>query len=457
MDETSLRAQLDLAVSDEPPLGHLVGDSLRAGRRLRRRRRAIGAASLSAAVVLLVGLVSAVTAGAFHEASRSRPPVAPESGTAYVASGSSVFPISLATHAIGAPISVPEGVMGPFPITAVTSPNGRTVYEVGESAAQGVVTVTPIDTATNTAGPTITIKGAYNPQEFVLSPNGKIAYLSGGGLFRINTVTNTVTKVLLPYHFESSWPMAFTPNGKTLYVVTYGQPRYGGRGRRVTAIQTATDTVLANIGIPADSPGNPFNIAITPNGKTAYVVDSVWNAKPGQNSVLPINLATNTPLTPIKIPAPRIADGLVIAPDGRTAYVLSPRAVTVINAATNQAGATISLPASPANAYYMEIAPNGKRLYVISTHGVVPISTASGAVLPTIRVPDLYPFDLMAITPDSRTIYVGAEVVNGFRRFHRVRIPNIVARGVIPISTATNTAGHFINLGGAPFSVAFAP
>jgi YVTN family beta-propeller protein len=225
----------------------------------------------------------------------------------------------------------------------------------------------------------------------------------------------------------------------------------------VTAIQTATDTVLANIGIPASSPGGPFNIAITPNGKTAYLVDSVWDAKPGENSVLPINLATNTPLTPIQIPAPRIADGFVMAPDGRTAYVLSPHAVTVINTVTNQAEATVNLPASTANAYYMAIAPNGKRLYVISTSGVFPIRTAGDTLLPTIKLPYLYDSDVIAITPDSRTIYVGAEIARGTHKVHGLRMPVIVARGVIPISTATGTAGHFINLGGDPFSIAFAP
>jgi hypothetical protein len=113
-------------------------------------------------------------------------------------------------------------------------------------------------------------------------------------------------------------------------------------------------------------------------------------------------------------------------------------------------------PASPANAYDMVIAPNGKTLYVISTGGVFPIRTASGTLLPTIRVPYLYSYDPIAITPDSRTIYVGAEITKGTHKVHGFRMPVIVARGVIPISTATNTAGRFINLGGDPFGITFA-
>jgi len=466
MDETSLRAQLELAVSAEPPLGHLVGNSLRAGRRLRRRRRATGAASLSAAAVVLVGVVPALTAGAGHQASRPRPAVAPEAGTAYVASGSTVTPISLATNTPGTPIQVPEGDAGPFPITAATSPNGRTVYEVGESAAQQVVTVTPIDTATNTAAPTITIKGAYDPQAFVVAPDGKTAYLSAPtGLFRISTATNTVSKApeckswygQERWRNGDCWPMAFTPNGDTLYVCTDTTPRNGGR--IVTAIPTTSDGPPTRIRLPlaGNEPGFPYFIAITPNGQTAYVLDEVAGAKPGLTTVVPIKVATNTPLAPIKIWAPGTTEGLVIAPDSRTAYVLSSRAVTAVNTATDQAEATIKLPEAAGNAYSMVLAPNGKTLYVLTPRGVVPIRTASGTVLPTIKVPYLYAFDVIAITPDSRTIYVGANITKGFRKVKQLRVPVIAARGIVPISTATNTAGHFINLGGDPFSITFAP
>jgi DNA-binding beta-propeller fold protein YncE len=105
----------------------------------------------------------------------------------------------------------------------------------------------------------------------------------------------------------------------------------------------------------------------------------------------------------------------------------------------------------------MVLAPNGKTLYVLTPRGVVPIRTASGTVLPTINVPHLLTFTVMAITPDSRTIYVGAATfrygtVNG----HRMPVKTVTA-GVVPISTATDTAGRFINLGGDPYSVAFAP
>ncbi len=65
--------------------------------------------------------------------------------------------------------------------------------------------------------------------------------------------------------------MAITPNGKTAYVSS---------GSTVTAIRTATNTTLKAISV-----GNAGDIAITPNGKTAYVVNG--------STVTPINTATN--------------------------------------------------------------------------------------------------------------------------------------------------------------------
>src|SRR5215467_3858033 len=103
------------------------------------------------------------------------------------------------------------------------------------------------------------------------------------------------------------------PASPTLYIYGYN---YAGsdQGGTVTPINTAT-------GIP----GTPIHvwrghlgdlsvgqIAITPDGKTAYVT--------GPGTVIPINTATNTPGPPIHIPGGYIR-AIAITPDGRTAYV----------------------------------------------------------------------------------------------------------------------------------------
>jgi YVTN family beta-propeller protein len=59
----------------------------------------------------------------------------------------------------------------------------------------------------------------------------------------------------------------------------------------VTPIRTATNTALA----PVKVGRLPEAIAITPDGKTAYVVNT------GSGTVTPIQTATNTALAPVKV------------------------------------------------------------------------------------------------------------------------------------------------------------
>jgi hypothetical protein len=488
MDETSFRAQLELAVSDEPPLGLLVGDILRAGRRLRRRRRAGAAATFSAAAVVLVAAVPSLTAGAGHPASQSRPAAAgqPETGTAYIATGSGVVPVSLATNTAAAPIKVAEAISDPFIPSAAATADGRTVYELGGNPGNGGTIVTPIDTATNTAGPATNL-GAVEPQDFVIAPDVHSAYVSASeGLYRIDTATHTASK-LTDCSAYGCGQMALTPDGKTLYVI---------EGRTVTVVQTASNTVLTTITLPQSAPGFAFKIAITPDGRTAYVLVQTFNAKPGVNSVVPINVATNTPGAPIKLQASGEADSIVIAPDSQTAYVLGSTdpcssgphlsrgasqrdrlrilarykcvahqqaEVTPIDIATNQAERAI-LPEPVTNREWqgesldmMALTPDGKTLYVLTQQGVIPISTASGTVLPIIDVPRLCTGGTdFAITPDGKTIYVGACITQTEKQGSVTASGVIVGGGVVPISTATNTAGPFINLGQQPVSITFA-
>ena len=459
MDELSLRVLLERATSPEPPLGQIVDNSLRAGRRLRQRRRATGAAALSAAAIVAVSTVPALTSGADHKVSKQGPAVVPvppaDARAAYVATiANTVVPISLTTNSVGTPIKVPDELPVSLETMAAATPNGRTLYEVGMNLGVGA-TVTPIDTSTNTAGPPITLR-RDQPTGIAVAPNGKTAYLTtDGGVVPISTATNTAGELIKTSRFGCR-SMAFTPNGKTLYVVN---PFGGARAApTVMPIRTATNTAMRPIKVPVLAQTNNVltNIAITPNGKTGYVADGVYQGGPHVNSVIPINLVTNRALAPIGIQASGQALGLVIAPDGRTAYVLSSRAVTPIDTATNRAEPAINLPESAGYAYHMALTPDGKTLYVITPRGVVPISTASTTVLPIINVPKLDLFTDLAITPDGRTIYVGARITRP-RMYRGHKVQQTVGGGVVPISTATNTAGRFINLGGTVAAITFAP
>ena len=77
----------------------------------------------------------------------------------------------------------------------------------------------------------------------------------------------------------------------------------------MTPIRTATNTA----GAPIPVGTGPFDIAITPNGKTAYVLNSAGD------TVTPIRTATNTAGPPI--PVGNEPFGIAITPNGKTAYV----------------------------------------------------------------------------------------------------------------------------------------
>jgi DNA-binding beta-propeller fold protein YncE len=144
--------------------------------------------------------------------------------------------------------------------------------------------------------------------------------------------------------------------------------------------------------------------------------------------VWPISTATNTRGKPIRIPE---AASIVFTSHGRTAWVLgvgsgTGQTATPISTATNVPGTPIHV-----GTRYDQVVftPNGKTAYDLAVpRAVTPISTATGKAGKTIT---LLGAEGMAITPDSKTAYV-------------------VAGKVVPISTATNTPGTPIRVGGYP-------
>ena len=146
--------------------------------------------------------------------------------------------------------------------------------------------------------------------------------------------------------------IAVTPDGKTVYVANTWENtgRLASGQSTVTPIATATNTP----GAPIEVGSGPWAFAITPDGKTAYVINFY------SHSVTPIATATNTPGPPIPIgQGPR---AIVITPDGKTAYVVvwgEPGTVTPIATATNTAGTPIEVGDGP---YAIAITPGASHL-----------------------------------------------------------------------------------------------
>ena len=160
--------------------------------------------------------------------------------------------------------------------------------------------------------------------------------------------------------------IAITPDGKTAYATT---------GSEVTPISTAANTAGKPIRVHKGSP--VWWIAITPDGKTAYVL-TVAGGIPNTFWVTPISTATNTPGQPISAGATNFTGAgvgqIAITPDGKTAYVASVSGVTPINTATGTPGNPIHI----ADLTQIAITPDGKTVYAADQSStIIPISTAT--------------------------------------------------------------------------------
>lgn len=227
-------------------------------------------------------------------------------------------------------------------------------------------TVTPINTATNTAGTPIQV--GLNPYGIAMTPDGKTVYVannSGGTVSVINTATNTVTATITG--FSAPTDVVVTPDGKTAYVTdqTIG---------KVASINIATNTVGTSITVGT----GPFFLTVSPDGKTVYVANSA------AGTVSVINTTTNTVTATVTVGGTPV--DVVVTPDGKTAYVANQSTVTPINTATNTAGAPISVGSGTAP-FGLTVSPDGKTLYVDIANGggsVATIDTTTNTVGPSL-------------------------------------------------------------------------
>jgi YVTN family beta-propeller protein/autotransporter-associated beta strand protein len=302
--------------------------------------------------------------------------VTPDGKFAYVANGR-VSVINTATNTVlGSPISVG----GESSVVAVT-PDGKFAY-VGSAISlpadefEGRVSV--INTATNTVlGSSF---GGNVPAAIAVTPNGKFAYVATNFLFPptavptrgsvsvINTTTNMVVVDSIPVGTPQSGAsgIAITPDGKFAYVVTNLLSDFGPLGTgTVSVINTTTNTV---VGLPIPVGKRASGIAITPDGKFAYVTNT------DSNTVSVINTATNLVLGSIPVGSEPV--GVAVTPDGKFAYVANSdsKTVSVINTATNTVVSSIPVGIGPA-VFGLSIGPN----IIVAPGG--PLSIANDAAL----------------------------------------------------------------------------
>jgi hypothetical protein len=249
-----------------------------------------------------------------------------------------LVPFNLLRHSVSRAIPIPR-------IEAVTvAPGGRTAYGIGES---GIV---PIDLGTGKMG--APISQVHNCQSISIGGSGQTLYVAGcgdsGANFKTILPVNVKTGAAgAPIAVPGSPAEVFvSPDGRTAYVLTNGG-----------ATLSPVDLPSGALGSVITIPDGVSELAISPDGTMAYATGNTDEDIGGGKEisiVTPIDLRTAVAGTPIAL----VHDpyGIVLSPNGRTAYVTggnypvssvgppTPPDVTSINLVAGRAEATFSIP-----------------------------------------------------------------------------------------------------------------
>ena len=231
--------------------------------------------------------------------------------------------------------------------------------------------------------------------------------------------------------------VAISPDARTAYVVNAAQSGLTGQ---ITPIDLTTSPPVAeaSINIP-NSPGN--FIAIAPDGRKAYVTD------PSDGKVFPIDLTTTPATVGAAIVVGGNPEGVAFSPDGSRAYVAENAGssgtpeVLPITVATDAVGTAITTGLGP-HPFWIAITPDGTKAYVGdagsgTTGKVYPVSLPAGTVGTPISVGASTTG--IAITPDGTKAYAAS------------------GANVVPIVVSTDTAGTPIPVTGGAYAVAITP
>lgn len=295
-------------------------------------------------------------------------------------------------------------------LTTLSSPLMTNPVQASATATASPWTVYTVSMQSNTAGDLVSINGktgaiessiafvAADPKNLFISPDGSHAYLLNNTPY-ITVLHLTGDKPQSAIQLEGTPnAMAIAPDGKTGYV-TVGQSVFSAD---LFSNQTQK---LASFVSP------PYGVAVSPDGKTLYVA----TASTADNSVstmqlVPINLASKTPLTPINLgTGVGLPASMNVSPDGNTAYVnASP--LKIVNLKTGAVKTVLMGVQGPYGHDNIAIDPHGQYVYGENAGW----SEVSSLNLKTDQTDDLmsngpYEDNLMkglAIAPDGSKLYV---------------------------------------------------
>ena len=259
--------------------------------------------------------------------------ITPDGTKVYVCNSNGVAVFDVASDTFIECVTNPHGYSCAFDgaVGIAITPYGDTAYVVNQPSA----TVSVIDVASNTIIGCVTdphgilamcrLDQAYG---ITITPDGTRAYIpniSGNSVTVIDTTNNTfIACVTNPHGYPCAFdePADIAITGNTAYVANAG-------GDSVSIVDVASNTIIGCVTNPGYSCGfnGPYALAITPDGKTAYVVNSggpVSIVDIASNAI--IGCVTNPDGYPCGF---NFARTIAITPDGTKAYVGNERSNTM--------------------------------------------------------------------------------------------------------------------------------
>ena len=191
-------------------------------------------------------------------------------------------------------------------------------------------TVSVIDTGKGVV--TATIAVAAGPHGMVLSPDGRMLYVSGDGSSQVSVVDTASDSVVKALEVgKAPHGLAMAPDGKRLLVAVYAEDRIG-------VWDTASATQVGSIAV-----AKPHTLAILPDGKKAYVASQL----PGNFALSVIDVGAGTVLRQIALDKP--PRDLEASLDGRSLYatVAGENAVLLIDTRSDSIAGRLPTGASP--------------------------------------------------------------------------------------------------------------
>jgi len=251
--------------------------------------------------------------------------------------------------------------------------------------------VAVLDTGTNHVIKTIAVPAG--PHGMVITPDGRVVYVSSDGASTVSVIDTTTDAVKANIEVgKTPHGLALSPDAKTVLVAGFGT-------NQLSFIDVATNTVSGGVPVPS-----PHNIAITPDGQRAYVASQVQ----GSAALVMVDLTSRSVVG--RVALDKVPRALNFSPDGKRLYFTEAgaNAVQVLDPTTNTVVDQIPVGVSPHHPLF--VGSGQTALVVVQGPGqlaVVDTATKAVTAVPVGQMPHW-----IAVSSDDGFAYVTNESSN---------------------------------------------